>query len=216
MFLWQIESRSQWSQWNPSEVFGPVALTLTDNLETELSELRVTAPDRVAVVTLVDPELTFEADGLRIEGHVNRRRSGTDPIECWVAQPVLEGFASPVPWRAEIVEKATGDSIDVIEPATIQEVEAVRNAVGAWTLLRDVSLDEYFAVDEGDEWEWMLLIRGPRSKKRWVDEYDIRSLNRFEVTLEGTAKHRGMQTEVLVKLTPSEISRAAQLLGEPA
>ncbi len=57
------------------------------------------------------------------------------------------------------------------------------------------------------------LVRGPRSKKWWLDDNDIRTLNRFEVILEGTSKHKGNRTAVLIKLTPSEIGKAAQLLG---
>ncbi|CAN5759946.1 hypothetical protein BH18ACT6_BH18ACT6_11870 [soil metagenome] len=58
-----------------------------------------------------------------------------------------------------------------------------------------------------------LLVRGPRSKKWWLDDNDIRTLNRFEVILEGTSKHKGNRTAALIKLTPSEIGKAAQLLG---
>lgn len=111
-----------------------------------------------------------------------------------------------------MVEAETKHAIYTIEPATLEEVYVVEGPTGGRIRHEDLQIDEYLATLE--ERELMLLVRGGRYKKRWIGDFGIQRLLRFELTVAGLAKHKGKDTEVLLRLTPSGVDRAAALLGE--
>ena len=213
LLLWEIENRAEVSERQmPKAPHKPVVLTLTDNMETELTELRVTTPERELIVTLVEPHLEFMDGGLSVHGYVDRPRRRTDPVENWFARPIAEAHGLPVPWRVEVVEAETKHAIYTIEPATLEEVYVVEGPTGGRIRHEDLQIDEYLATLE--ERELMLLGRGGRYKKRWIGDFGIQRLLRFELTVAGLTKHNGKDTEVLLRLTLSGVDRAAALLGE--
>lgn len=167
------------------------------------------------LLTIFRPWWEFERGGLSITGLVDSPRSRRDREETWFAQPLADPDSDPVRWHVEIVEVATDRVIDVIEEATLEEVEVAVNARGALVSTADLDLDEWLAISS-DEREDRLRVRGSRRGKRWITDYDFHTLLPFEVTLEGKAKHRGEPVEVHVRLTPSPFDGAARALGHSA
>lgn len=210
ILLWELESVSVYER---QRVLSPVVLHFKDNLENEVKELSVETPDREHLLSLIDVDWEFEGDRLCVAGHVSGSR-GTDREEAWCAEPLLDDDSGPAPWRAEIILDGSGETIQVIEPALVREQPVTQDASGKMAALRDLDLDwEEWLVAEREA-EYKLLIQPNRGPTRWISDYEIRWFNRFELSITGSTRHKRQQVNVIVKLTPSQIKRAAELLGE--
>lgn len=169
LLLWEIERFSE----DHAALHRPVTLHYKDSNDPGVKELRIETPDREHIATIVDVAWNFGDDGVWLRGYVNRPRRRADPLETWIAKPILDDESGPVPWRVEIVLSTSGETI-VMEPALVQEHPVTQDASGKVAALRDLGLDwtEWAAAEK--EADYKLLIEPDRVARRWISDYDIR------------------------------------------
>jgi hypothetical protein len=209
---WDVENAAPGAWGTDSEAHCSVLLRLTDNPVTGLEELRIEIPDDETLMLFVEPRFWIESNALSISGHVPRSGYRTDPEEEWLARPLVDG--RPAPWKVEITASG-GDTehlIDTVEPAHLEAVWG-RVYKGQWTA-DDALPYDFWSTGAWREIEAESTLRiRCRGSVRNVDDWEVAKLRRWEVLIEGTTKHRGERTDVVVRLTPSRLIEAARSMG---
>lgn len=207
--LWSATLFQERTRYEEPEKYGPVLAIVTDNVETEMTELRLYTPDpdRDLLIASVEPRIGFADRGLRITGWVSRSR-GRDVEEQWSLSPFGGG---PVAWRVEVRVEGEEEPFDVLDPATLIQDFTTTSKTGKRILVDELEGEDRWS-DDSRAWEYALRIRTNHSK-RWIIDPDVCKLLAWEIVVDGTTKHRGEMVPALLTVTHSKVPAARTLLG---